>query len=109
MLKPNADKEAIVASLKVELVNILMQLDEVATVIFEDTDCDGGIYNFKDLVYDKESERTIVKLAMWSDNLPAEDGSKVKTPRSNYRLKSKCAKTEDPMSALLNAAKASEK
>ena len=40
-----------VRNLKEELVQALSRLDEIRNVVFEDTDCEGNLYNFKDVVY----------------------------------------------------------
>jgi len=73
-LKPKADRQKILKYLEQELVHVLMQLDELAPIKFEDMDCEGNLYNFGgvDFVQDGNEEVVRIKLYMWDDKLPRE-------------------------------------
>ena len=70
MTKSNNDKAQLVKNLKEELIQVLLQLDKVGTVVFEDIDCDHGVYNFSDVVYSESNNTCTIQISMWSDNLP---------------------------------------
>lgn len=79
-----------VANLKEELVSVLMRMDEIGNVVFEDTDCEGNLYNFKDVVYDSVTKCVKVQLSMWDDMLPEKDGSLPRQVRNSlHAAKSK--------------------
>lgn len=74
MGKTNMEASEEVRNLKEELVQVLSHLDEIGNVVFEDTDCEGNLYNFKDVVYDSTTKCVKVQLSMWDDRLPNKDG-----------------------------------
>jgi len=71
--KTNMETSEEVRNLKEELVQALSRLDEIRNVVFEDTDCEGNLYNFKDVVYDSTTKCVKVQLSMWDDRLPDKD------------------------------------
>lgn len=54
-------------------------------IVFEDTDCEGNLYNFKDVMFDSAEKCVKAQLAMCDDRLPYKDGSTPKVLR-NTRL-----------------------
>lgn len=74
MGKTNMEASEEVRNFKEELVLVLSRLDEIGNVVFEDTDCEGNLYNFKDVVYDSTTKYVKVQLSMWDDRLPNKDG-----------------------------------
>ena len=74
MGKTNMEASEEVRNFKEELVLVLSRLDEIGNVVFEDTDCEGNLYNFKDVVYDSTTKCVKVQLSMWDDRLPDKDG-----------------------------------
>lgn len=68
--------------LKRNLVETLNELDKLGTVVFEDTDCDCySTYNLRDVIFDANTNEVVIKLAMYSDSLPAHEHNPRKTSK----------------------------
>lgn len=79
------DKKQSIEALKQKFINILLQMDEVAPVVFEDGD--GYLLHFYNVEYDEDEDKCVIQLSWNKDNLPITDKS------AQNKYKSCCDRT----------------